>query len=123
MARILVVDDSATIRDMVKIMLRDGGHEADTAENAAMAFANLEVGGYEVLIIDQNMPGLTGIEATKRLRANPRYNRMKIVILSADKRAQHGDNSMVAGADAYLDKPLTPAKLLDTVALVLGISD
>jgi two-component system, chemotaxis family, chemotaxis protein CheY len=123
MAKILVADDSNAIRDMIRIMLRDGGHEADAAESAATAFAALEGTSYDVLIIDQNMPGLTGIEATTLLRANPRYRRMKIVILSADNRAVHGDTSMVAGADGYLDKPLTSAKLLDVVSLVLGLKD
>ena len=121
MAKIIVVDDSPAIRDMVRIMLRDGGHEADAAESAATAFAALEGNAYDVMIIDQNMPGLTGIEAAKMIRANPRYQRMKIVILSADSRVEHGDDSMVAGADGYLDKPLTMAKLLDCVKLVLGL--
>ena len=123
MAKILVVDDSAAIRDMVRLMLIDGGHEAVVAESAVMAFAAIKRASFDILIIDQNMPGLTGIEATKLLRTYPRYRLMKIIILSADSRVEHGDDSMVAGADAYLDKPLTSAKLLTSVKLVLGPAD
>jgi CheY-like chemotaxis protein len=123
MARVLVVDDSAAIRDMVRLMLREGGHSVDAAESAATAFLQLQSSDYDVLIIDQNMPGLTGIEATRQLRSEPRHDRLKIVLLSADERVRHGDDSMVAGADGYLDKPLTSAKLLQTVRLVLGAKE
>jgi len=120
MARILVADDSAPIRDLICMMLADAGHEARSVENAAEAVATLERLPFDILLLDQNMPGLTGIETTAKLRADPRYKTLKIVILSADTRLTHGDASMIAGADAYLDKPLTVEKLNKTINAVLG---
>lgn len=120
MARILVADDSAPIRDLVCMMLADAGHEARAVENAAEAVSLLEKLPYDVLVLDQNMPGLTGIEATAKLRSDPRYKSLKIVILSADERLEHGDASMVAGADAYIEKPLTSEKLNKTINAVLA---
>ena len=111
MARILVIDDDAGLRQMVKLMLEREGHEALLAENGQAGIDAALAQNPDVAIIDLMMPGLSGYDVTRQLRSDPRTATMPILILTA--RSQPMDKQMAtsAGANAFMSKPVASREL------------
>lgn len=114
--RVLIVDDQADIRKLVRMTL-DIGHievcEADTAESALQMIPRVRP---TVVLMDIMMPGdMDGLEACRRIKSDPDLANTIVILLSA--RGQQFDLAAgkTAGADAYLVKPFSPLELLDTV--------
>lgn len=120
MAKVLVIDDDAGLRQMVKLMLEREGHQALLAENgeSGIDLALKEVP--DLAIIDLMMPGLSGYDVTRQLRANPRTARMPIMILTA--RSQPMDKQMAAsaGANTFMSKPVSSRQLSTHLAELLS---
>src|SRR5579863_5589398 len=116
MAKVLVIDDDAGLRQMVKLMLEREGHQALLAENGetGIEIALKEVP--DVAIVDLMMPGLSGYDVTRQLRADPRTSRMPIMILTA--RSQPMDKQMAAsaGANTFMSKPVSSRQLSEHLA-------
>lgn len=110
--RILLVDDSRTSREMLGHLLRLHRFTVVEAANAEEALALLEgEGGFSLAVVDYNMPGLSGVELTRKIRA--RYGRHELVVIGV---SAVGDNLtsarfMKAGANDYLNKPFVPEEL------------
>jgi two-component system chemotaxis response regulator CheY len=116
---ILAVDDSATMRQMVKFTLSDAGYTVIEAVDGKDGLAKLTP-AVHLVITDLNMPNLDGIGLIRGARANPALKYVPILMLtteSSDARKQEGK---AAGATAWIMKPFAPEKLVAVVKKVLG---
>lgn len=113
--RIMAVDDSKTMRDMVGFTLRKAGFDVIEAEDGQRALAVLEKSPVDLVITDINMPNMDGITLVGRLRGLPAFRSTPILILTTeggeDKKAQ----GRAAGATGWIVKPFEPEKLLQVV--------
>ncbi len=115
-AHILVVDDDARIRDLLKRFLSRSGYLVTTARDAAHASRLLESLSFDLLVVDVMMPGEDGFALTRRLRGE-----IAAPILLLTARGETGDRieGLEAGADDYLAKPFEPRELLLRIAAIL----
>lgn len=120
MARILIVDDEESIRDLIKEVLSSGGHEFTLAASGAEAFEALRKKAMDLAIVDRNMPGMTGIEVVQLIRQNPKTSAMKVLMCTGASVTKEIDEAFAAGADDYVLKPLNFAQLLGKVAKALA---
>ncbi|NTU50634.1 MAG: response regulator [Desulfobulbaceae bacterium] len=104
---ILSVDDSTTIRRIIKKNVTDAGLEVLEAADGAAALKILEESGdiINLIVLDWNMPGMTGLETLKQIKANPRYDGIKIIMLTSEADQHSTVEALRAGADSYLTKP------------------
>lgn len=117
--RILVVDDHATNRQVTGLILESFGFTASFAEDGAEALRALEAEPFDLVLMDMMMPEMDGLEATRRLRrgeAGPLAQSMPVVMLTANTLPRHIEESVTAGADAHLAKPITPASLMSALS-------
>ncbi|HYI09135.1 MAG TPA: ATP-binding protein [Thermoanaerobaculia bacterium] len=107
--RVLVVDDNEVNREVVAEMLRRLGHEATLADDGETALARLEQGGYDAVFMDVQLPGIDGLEVTRRVRAWSRTT--PIIGLTAHASQQDRDRCIAAGMNAVLTKPVIAQQL------------
>lgn len=116
-ARLLVVEDNLVNQKVVLAVLRKKGFRLEVANDGREALAKLEApdAAYDLVLMDVQMPVLDGLEATRCIRRNPRWNRLPIVAMTA--HAMNGDRErcLEAGMDAYISKPVQPAHLIATI--------
>jgi len=123
MARIVVADDDADIRDLVVFKLRQGGHEVEAYGDGAAAVEACQEQRPDLVVLDLMMPGMGGLDACRALRLDPELARVPVILLTA--RAQESDieQGFSAGADDYVVKPFSPRELASRVAAVLQRSN
>jgi signal transduction histidine kinase/DNA-binding response OmpR family regulator len=115
--RVLVVDDVAMNLDIAGGFLRAAGHKASYAEGGIEAVAAVAATDFDLVLMDVRMPGVDGLEATRRIRALPgARGRVPIVALTALAFADQVKECLEAGMDGHLAKPYTPRALRDLVA-------
>jgi two-component system response regulator MtrA len=119
-ARVLIADDEEPIRDLIKEVLATEGHEFLLAENGSKALELLRAKGADLAIIDRNMPGMSGIDVVKVIRANPKFDKVRILMCTAASITSEIDEAFNAGADDYVLKPLNLQALLGKVAKALA---
>jgi len=119
MARIVVADDDADIRDLVVFKLRQLGHDVQAVEDGAAAVGAAQQQRPDLVVLDVMMPGMGGLDATRALRADAELSRVPVILLTA--RAQESDieQGFGAGADDYVVKPFSPRELASRVTAVL----
>ncbi|NBB71148.1 MAG: response regulator [Alphaproteobacteria bacterium] len=110
---VLVADDHDVNRRVIERMLTQAGHRAILAESGEAALARLEEAGADVVVLDLNMPGISGLEVARRLVA--RSSRPRLVALTADATAATREACVAAGFDAFLTKPVDGGRLLGAV--------
>ena len=114
--RVLVVDDVAVNRDIASAFLRSGGHDAIPVGSAAEALDHLAREPFDIVLMDVRMPGMDGMEATRRIRAmESAAAHVPVVALTALAFADQVERCVAAGMDAHLAKPIRREALLDTV--------
>jgi two-component system chemotaxis response regulator CheY len=119
MHSILAVDDSASMRQMVTFTLKSAGYNVVEAVDGQDALEKSNARDFDLVLTDQNMPRMDGINLTKNLRNHPKFKSTPILILtteSSDQMKQAGRN---AGATGWLVKPFDPAKLLEVIKKVI----
>lgn len=116
MAKVLVVDDDATVREVVVDYLRNAGHEVHEAADGAGALDAVRQGGTDLLVLDVMMPGLDGLEVCRRLRL---HSDVPIVLLTALGSEQDRVVGLEIGADDYVTKPFSPRELVLRVDSIL----
>ena len=120
MARILAVDDSASMRGMVAFTLRGAGHEVTEAENGQLALYAAGGSAFDLVLADVNMPVMDGIAMVRALRARLEYQGVPILMLTTESHTEKKMEGKAAGATGWLVKPFDPEQLLATVKRVLG---
>ncbi len=110
--RLLVVDDNAINRRLATVLLEAAGHQVETASDGRDAVAAARAGGFDAILMDVQMPGLDGVQATRQIRALPApQGRVPIIAVTADALPDAPARYRDAGMDAYVGKPLVPATL------------
>jgi DNA-binding response OmpR family regulator len=123
MARILVVDDEEQVRDLLRRLLSLHGHAVDTAADGGEAVDRLQKTAYDLMIIDRNMPKLSGMDAVAMLRTSPRFKRLKILMATMISTTKDVDEAFEAGVDGYVVKPFNMDALIAKVERTLLASN
>ncbi|MFA5073266.1 MAG: response regulator [Nitrospirota bacterium] len=110
----LIVDDSASMRQLVTFALKDAGYEVIAAEHGKDAIAKLG-GQIDMVITDLNMPEMDGIELIKQLRGMASYKFTPIVMLTTESQEEKKQEGKAAGASGWIVKPFKPEQLMDVV--------
>ncbi|TVZ38590.1 two-component system chemotaxis response regulator CheY [Alteromonadaceae bacterium 2753L.S.0a.02] len=120
MAKILAVDDSASMRQMVSFTLKGAGHEVCEASDGAEALKMAKAeSGVDLVISDINMPNMDGIALIKELRQLPDFKFTPILMLTTESGADKKSEGKAAGATGWIVKPFNPDQLLATIGKVL----
>lgn len=117
---ILVVDDSASIRQMVESTLKTAGYTVQTAPDGQAALDMCQVKRFDFVLTDQNMPRMDGLTLIKSLRGMTSYRTTPIVVLTTEASDTMKSQGRAAGATGWMVKPFDPAKLLAVASKVLG---
>ena len=117
--RILVVDDSASIRQMVSFTLKTAGYESDEAADGKAGLDKAQRGSYDLIFTDQNMPIMDGLTLIRALRGLPAYKRTPILMLTTEASDDMKTRGREAGATGWLVKPFDPQKMLQVISKVL----
>jgi len=125
--RVLIVDDNATNRTILRELVGSWGMVADLADHGAAALAALESASYagkafDVLLLDSHMPEIDGFEVARRIQANPSITATKTIMLTSGEHYGDVARCRESGIDFYLIKPVSPKTLLSRVLTALGCS-
>ncbi|PCI65154.1 MAG: response regulator [Gammaproteobacteria bacterium] len=120
MTRILAVDDSASMRQMVTFTLKSAGFEVVDAEDGVKALAIAKNSKFDVVVTDVNMPNMDGITLCSELRKLPNFKFTPILMLTTESSADKKQAGRAAGATGWIVKPFNPEQLLATVKKVVG---
>jgi len=114
--KILVVDDFSTMRRIIKNLLRElGFSHIDEADDGSTALPMLKTGKYDFLVTDWNMPGMTGIELLKAVRADPALNKLPVLMVTAEAKREQIIMAAQAGVNGYVVKPFTSGTLKEKI--------
>ena len=113
---ILVVDDSASIRQVVGIALKGAGYDVIEACDGKDALSKLDGQKIHLIVSDVNMPNMDGISLVKEVKAHPQYKFTPIMMLTTEAQENKMQEGKDAGAKAWLVKPFQPPKLLDAIS-------
>jgi two-component system, chemotaxis family, chemotaxis protein CheY len=117
---ILIVDDSSSLRTVVKLSLVRAGYEVLEAGNGVEGLAQLDKAGRVHLIVsDVNMPQMDGISFVKNVKAHPRHKFTPVVMLTTEGQDAKKEQGRAAGAKAWIVKPFNPPQLLDAVSKLI----
>ena len=116
MATIMTVDDSPSIRQMIKVVLEPAGHSVVEAGDGAQGLAKAQSSRLDLVITDLNMPVMNGLELIKALRKLPSAVGMPIVFLTTESNDALKQEAKSAGATGWITKPFKPEQLLAVVA-------
>lgn len=114
--KILIVDDSASLRHVVTIALEGAGYEVISAADGKEALALLDGSKINLVICDVNMPVMDGITFVKEVKKLPQYRFMPIIMLTTESRESRKSEGQMAGAKAWVVKPFRPEQILHAVA-------
>ena len=114
MQRILIVEDSATMRNLITSTLEENGMQVkvDEAENGFEALRLLPRNRYDLIVTDINMPDINGLELVSFVKGNQAYRSIPLIIISTESSDRDRQKGLSLGADAYLVKPFDPDDLL-----------
>lgn len=113
--KILTVDDSKTMREMVSFTLKNAGHEVLEAEDGVHALQVLEGNKPDLIITDLNMPNMDGFELITAVRKEGASKYVPILILTTESDTNKKERGKAAGATGWIVKPFNPEKLLQVV--------
>lgn len=117
--RALVVDDSRATRSILRRLLEPMGFDVLEAGHGREALAQLEAhGAVELVLVDWNMPEMDGLELIRAVRADSAYERVLLMMITSENDPVHITRALMAGADEYALKPLTPDALVDKLSLI-----
>jgi two-component system chemotaxis response regulator CheY len=118
MTMVLAVDDSASMRQMLAHALRTAGYDVVEAVDGVDALDKLAAHPIDVVITDQNMPRMDGLTLTRTLRADPRWQRLPVLVLTTESGDALKQAGRAAGATGWLGKPFDPRRLVEVLAKV-----
>ena len=117
----LVVDDFSTMRRIVKNLLHDLGYPNVTeADDGKTALPMLQAGGFDFLISDWNMPGMSGLDLIKAVRSDAKLAKLPVLMLTAEAKREQIIEAAQAGVNGYVIKPFTAETLKEKLDKILG---
>jgi len=123
---LLVVDDDARLRDLLRRYLSENGFRVTVAADVKEARANLASFAFDLIVLDVMMPGESGLDLTGALRGNGRSPRLPVLLLTAMAEPEDRVNGLEKGADDFLAKPFEPRELVLRIRNIIerrGIAD
>ena len=120
MTKILAVDDSTSMRQMVSFTLKSAGFEVTEASDGVEALKEAQSNQFDVVISDVNMPNMDGLTLVAELRAIASYKFVPILMLTTESSSDKKQAGRQAGATGWIVKPFNPDQLLATVKKVIG---
>ena len=115
-SRVLVVDDSMSVRRAIASLLEDQGYEVILARDGLEAVKSIEVSRPDVLLTDLEMPNMNGLELTAHVRSRTELSGLTVVMITSRSMDKHRRQAMAAGVNVYLNKPFSDHELLQHVA-------
>ena len=116
--RVMTVDDSATVRQILQITLTGAGYDVVEAVDGADALEKLAVESVDMLVTDLNMPRLDGIHLIEQIRQKPGSRFMPIIMLTSESQPDKKNAGKAAGASGWITKPFKPEQLLAVIRMV-----
>jgi two-component system cell cycle response regulator DivK len=120
MAHIVVVDDDARNLRLASAVLEQAGHRVSGAQDGALGVALVQQHRPDLVLMDVQMPGMDGVTALKRLRAEPGTAALKVVALTALAMKGDAERLLAEGFDGYLEKPIRYKEFLRAVERLLA---
>lgn len=117
--RVLLVDDDPGLTTLLELVFRRAGYEVVVANNGMDGLNQAELSTPDLIVLDIMMPDVSGIEVCRRLRANPKTAGVPIMILSASGNKEDREMALEAGADTFIQKPISPTELVNRVKQLL----
>ena len=118
--KVMTVDDSRTMRDMVSFTLRGAGYEVVEAADGQQAMSAIAATKVDLVITDLNMPVMDGLTLIRKLRAIPAHRTLPILMLTNEADESKKAEGRAAGATGWIVKPFNPDKLVSVVQKVCG---
>jgi len=115
---VLTVDDSRTIREMLRLTLTDAGYRVVQAEDGMHGLEVLSGEQPDVIVTDINMPRLDGFGFIEEVRGDPKHRAVPILVLTTESDAEKKNRARMAGATGWIVKPFNPVKLVDAIRRV-----
>jgi two-component system chemotaxis response regulator CheY len=118
---VLIVEDSATTRALLRNVIEDLGEDLITTEAASgfEALKLLPTDEFDLIITDINMPDINGLELINFVKTTPRYRNIPIIIVTTEKSKEDKERGLALGASAYVTKPFKPEELQEAIARIL----
>lgn len=118
--RILIVDDSASVRQVQRFVLSGAGYEVVEASDGKDALTQLGAGPVSLILTDLNMPNLDGLGLIKAVRSDAAHRLTPVVIITTESEEKKKTEARAAGATGWIVKPFTPEQLVGVVKRVVG---
>jgi DNA-binding response OmpR family regulator len=122
MARILVADDDVDIRELVEFKLSTMGHDIVAVGDGAAAIDACMAEKPDLAVLDVMMPGVSGLDAIRAIRAEPALSDLPVILLTARAQESDVETGFDSGADDYITKPFSPRELASRVQALLSRS-
>jgi two-component system cell cycle response regulator DivK len=119
-ARVLLVEDHPLNRELAEAMLQRAGYDVLGVEDGETALASVAARRPDVIVLDIELPGISGLDVARRLKAAPTTSAIPLVALTAYAMLGDEERARAAGCDFYVTKPIERAKLLDAVGRALA---
>ncbi len=113
--KILLVEDNLINQKLVKLILSKRGFKVSVADNGIEAIKMLEDNFFDIIFMDIQMPKMSGDEATKLIRKNPKYDNLPIIAMTANVMPYDKEKSLATGMNDYITKPIEIKQLIDTI--------
>jgi len=117
--KILFVDDSASIRALVKMILENAGYDVTLGTDGQDALEQLNGTPYDLIITDLHMPRMNGLELIREIRKKNEYRFIPILFLTTETKAEIKREAKMAGATGWITKPFDDEKLLQIIKKVI----
>ena len=120
MAKVLVVDDNAQVRDLLSLILEDAGHEVVTCADGAEVMAVSRAGSPDIVLMDLNMPEVDGFTALQQLRADSELGHVPVIMVTASGHQELMGKARELGATDFIVKPWKEYEVEDRIELALS---
>lgn len=120
---ILIVDDSEFVRNYHAAILEQAGFEVITAVDGSDGLEKLFTRGCDLILTDINMGRMDGYEFVRRVRAEPGYGELPVIIVSTESQSTDKRRGFEAGANLYLVKPCSPEMMVENLRMVLAMNE